>query len=225
MLPAARPCSSCRFMKHLYQYFFRGLLTFLPLGLTVYVLYLFIVWTEGIAMRMIRPFIGDFYLPGLGIFLGVGLILLLGFLVSQPFSTRLVAWLELPFTNLPVVKSIYSSLKNFADYFSPHQKDSQQVVLLRIPGQALNMVGLVTRQNMRGLPSPMGELDQVAVYLPMGYMIGGYTVFVPRDWVTPINLSVEAAMRSTLIAWMASNRSEEGRPDPGRSSGDPPSQS
>jgi uncharacterized membrane protein len=198
-------------MKLLYQYFFRGLLTFLPLGLTVYVLYLFIVWTESTAMRMIRPFIGDFYLPGLGIVLGVGLILLLGFLVSQPFSTRLVGWLELPFTNLPVVKSIYSSLKNFADYFSPHEKDSQQVVLLRMPGQELNMVGLVTRQSMRGLPQPMGQLDQVAVYLPMGYMIGGYTVFVPRDWVTPIDLSVEAAMRSTLIAWMASSRAEEGR--------------
>ncbi|TNF61961.1 MAG: DUF502 domain-containing protein [Burkholderiales bacterium] len=196
-------------MKVLYQYFFRGLLTFLPLGLTVYVLYLFIVWTEGTAMRLIRPFIGDFYLPGLGILLGVGLILLLGFVVSQPISARLFSWLELPFTNLPVVKSIYSSLKNFADYFAPHEKDSQQVVLLQMPGQDLNMVGLVTRQSMRGLPSPMGQLDKVAVYLPMGYMIGGYTVFVPRDWVTPIDLSVEEAMRSTLIAWMASNRSDE----------------
>ena len=36
----------------------------------------------------------------------------------------------------------------------------------------------------------------------MGYMIGGYTVFVPRDWVQPIAISVEEAMRSSLIAWM-----------------------
>jgi len=35
----------------------------------------------------------------------------------------------------------------------------------------------------------------VAVYLPMGYMIGGYTVFVPADWVQPIAMSVEEAMR------------------------------
>ncbi|MEZ5665266.1 MAG: DUF502 domain-containing protein [Burkholderiaceae bacterium] len=198
-------------MKLLYQYFFRGLLTFLPLALTVYVLYLFIVWTESTAMRLIRPFIGDFYLPGLGIVLGVGMILALGFLVSQPITSRLVSWVELPFTNLPVVKSIYTSLKNFADYFAPHEKDSQQVVLLQVPGQALNMVGLVTRQNLRGLPGALGQLDQVAVYLPMGYMIGGYTVFVPRSWVTPIDLSVEEAMRSSLIAWMASSRQEDDR--------------
>jgi uncharacterized membrane protein len=45
--------------------------------------------------------------------------------------------------------------------------------------------------------------DRVAVYLPMGYMIGGYTVFVPRSWVTPISMTVEEAMRSSLFAWMA----------------------
>ena len=56
-------------MKPIYQYFFRGLITFLPLALTVYVLFLFVTWTEGVAMSMIRPVIGDFYLPGLGIVL------------------------------------------------------------------------------------------------------------------------------------------------------------
>ncbi len=43
----------------------------------------------------------------------------------------------------------------------------------------------------------------MAVYLPMGYMIGGYTVFVPRDWVQPIDVSVEEAMRASMFAWMS----------------------
>lgn len=47
-------------------------------------------------------------------------------------------------------------------------------------------------------------------------MIGGYTVFVPTEWVTPINMSVEEAMRSSLIAWMA--RSDSTSPPPS----DPP---
>ncbi|MDP3133574.1 MAG: DUF502 domain-containing protein, partial [Burkholderiaceae bacterium] len=101
-------------MKHLSMYFFRGLITFLPVGLTIYVLYLFITWLEGVAMQMLRPIIGQFYLPGLGIVLGGVAIVLLGFLVSQPFMSRLLGWIELPFTNLPLVKSIYSSLKSFA---------------------------------------------------------------------------------------------------------------
>ena len=190
-------------MKRLSQYFFRGLITFLPVGLTVYVLYLFVTWVEGSAMRMLRPITGDFYLPGLGILLGAGLILVLGFLVSQPFMARVLNWVELPFTNLPLVKSIYSSLKSFADYFAPHERDAQQVVLLQQPDGEMSIVGLVTRQSLAGLPLKPYQEAHVAVYLPMGYMIGGYTVFVPRSWVQVLDMSVEEAMRSSLIAWMS----------------------
>lgn len=193
--------------KRLYQYFFRGLLTVLPLGLTVYLLFLFVSFLESMAMFVIRPIVGDFYLPGLGIALAVLAILALGYLVSQSYTTRFVSLVELPFTNLPVIKSIYSSLKNFADYFAPHEKDTQQVVRLCAPGSELAIVGLVTRQNMSDLPQGLASDDNIAVYLPMGYMIGGYTVFVPRSWVQPIEMSVEEAMRSSLIAWMSANRS------------------
>lgn len=194
-------------VRRLSQVFFRGLIAFLPLAITVYVLVLFVTWTERTAMALLRPVTGDFYLPGLGIALGAALIFALGLLVSLPATRRLLSWVELPFTNLPVVKSIYSSLKNFADYFSPHEQDAQQVVLLKMPGHGLSTVGLVTRQSMRGLPKGLAELDdQVAVYLPMGYMIGGYTVFVPRSWTTPIDMPVEEAMRLALIAFMSSNK-------------------
>lgn len=193
-------------MKPIYQYFFRGLLTFLPVAITVYVLYLFVVWLESVAMWLVRPLLGDLYLPGLGIVLGAAMIVGLGFLISLPTTARWLSWLELPFNNLPVVKSIYSSLKSFADYFAPHKKEEaqQQVAVLRIPGNEIAVVGLVTRQSMDGLPSGLAELDHVAIYLPMGYMIGGYTIFVPRQWITPIDMSVEEAMRSSLLAWMAS---------------------
>jgi len=192
--------------KQLYQYFFRGLITALPLGLTVYLFYMFLSWSEMLAMQLIRPFIGEFYIPGMGLMLGVTGIFLLGFLVSQRAVSKLLLLIELPFTNLPVVKSIYSSLKSFADYFSPQrsQASPQTVVVLKMPGSDLEVVGLVTRQRVDDLPAGFLQGDRVAVYLPMGYMIGGYTVFVPRDWVQPIDMSVEEAMRSTLFAWMSS---------------------
>jgi uncharacterized membrane protein len=194
-------------MKRLSQYFFRGLIAFLPVALTVYVLILFVTWAERSAMALLRPVTGDFYLPGLGIALGALLIVGLGVLISLPSAPRLLSWVELPFTNLPVVKSIYSSLKNFADYFAPHKQDAQQVVLLTMPGTELSIVGLITRQSMQGLPKGLSALDdRVAVYLPMGYMIGGYTVFVPRSWTTPLDMSVEEAMRMALIAFMASGK-------------------
>jgi len=199
--------------KQIYQYFFRGLITALPLGLTVYLLYVFLSWSESLAMQVIRPFIGGFYVPGMGLLLGITGIFLLGFLVSQRGVGKLLSLVELPFTNLPVVKSIYSSLKEFADYFSPQRSKSaqQMVVILRMPGQPLEVVGLVTRQRVDDLPAGFLQGDRVAVYLPMGYMIGGYTVFVPRDWVQPIDMSVEEAMRATLFAFM-STAGKDGSP-------------
>jgi len=162
-------------------------------------------------MQLIRPFIGEFYVPGMGLLLGVVGIFLLGFLVSQPVAGKLLSLVELPFTNLPVVKSIYSSLKDFADYFSPQRKrgTQQTVVALKVPGQDLELVGLVTRQRVDDLPPGFLQGDRVAVYLPMGYMIGGYTVFVPRDWVQPIDVSVEEAMRASMFAWMSTSGKDD----------------
>ncbi|UUZ64725.1 DUF502 domain-containing protein [Polaromonas sp. P1-6] len=191
-------------MKNLYRYFFHGLITILPVALTLYLLYLFLNWTETLALWVLRPLIGSFYVPGLGLVFGILSILVIGYLVSQQSVRKLLSFVELPFTNLPVVKSIYSSLKSFADYFSPAGKQGEQsVVILRMPGHAMEIVGLITRRSFADLPQGFLPGERVAVYLPMGYMIGGYTVFVPVDWVQPINMSVEEAMRSSLIAWMA----------------------
>jgi len=201
------PASGPQLTKQISQYFFRGLITALPLGLTVYFLYIFLRWTETLAMQLIRPFIGDFYVPGMGLLLGITGIFLLGVLMSQRGVGRLLTLVELPFTNLPVVKSIYSSLKDFADYFSPknNQTTKQTVVALKLPGLDLEIVGLITRQSVDDLPAGFLQGDRVAVYLPMGYMIGGYTVFVPRDWVQPIDVSVEEAMRASMFAWMSTS--------------------
>jgi len=202
-------------MKKLYKYFFRGLITILPVALTLYLLYIFLAWMESLALWILRPLIGSFYIPGMGLVFGVASIVLIGYLVSKQGVRRLLSFAELPFTNLPVVKSIYSSLKSFADYFSPAGAEGgQSVVILRMPGSEMEIVGLVTRRSFADLPDGFLPGNRVAVYLPMGYMIGGYTVFVPIDWVHPIAMSVEEAMRSSLIAWMARPEQSAGTAKP-----------
>lgn len=203
-------------IKRLYKYFFRGLLAVLPLALTLYVLVLFLGWIESIALAVFRPLIGGFYVPGMGLLLGVALIVGIGALLSKAQVRDALAFVELPFTRLPVVKSIYSSLKSFSDYFAPGRKtgDQQQVVALRMPGSEVEIVGLVTRRSFADLPPGFLPGDRVAVYLPMGYMIGGYTLFVPASWVTPVDMSVEEAMRSSLIAWMEPSSTVGGQRTP-----------
>lgn len=196
-------------MKQLYQYFFRGLLTALPIGLTIYVLYVFWSWSEKFSESWIRPWVGEAYIPGMGLLITLLSILVLGYLISHRLILRLISMIEFPFTNLPVVKSIYLSLKNFADYFNPTEENTdQQAVILKSPHLDLEMVGLITQQNTQSLPNGFGEDDRVAVFLPMGYNVGGYTVFVPREWIRPIEMTAEEVMRNSLFAWM-SNAKEQ----------------
>jgi uncharacterized membrane protein len=194
-------------MKKIYQYFFRGLITVLPIGLTVYFIYVFWIWSEQFSDGWIRPLIGEAYIPGMGLIIGLGGIILLGYLISHHLIFKLISMVEFPFANIPVVKSIYLSLKNFADYFNPMQEDTgQQAVILKSPNHELEMVGLITQHNIETLPEGFAADDRVAVFLPMGYNIGGYTVFVPRDWVRPIKMSAEEVMRTSLFAWMANDK-------------------
>jgi len=192
-------------MKNLSKYFIRGLIAILPVALTLYLLYVFLAWSETLAYTLLGAIIGDIYIPGMGLAIAVLLIITVGYLLSLRRIRRMVSIFELPFNNIPVVKSIYSSVKSFADYFSPGggSQGTQQVVLLRLPGQPVELVGLVTRHGVDDLPEGFTKGNRVAVYLPMGYMIGGYTLFVPGEWVQPIEMSVEEAMRSSLIAWMS----------------------
>lgn len=197
-------------MKKIYQYFFRGLLTALPIGLTIYVLYVLWQWSEELSKLWIRPFIGEeVYFPGMGLIISVWAILLLGYLISHPTILKLVSMVEFPFANIPVVKSIYLSLKNFADYFNPTEENSnQQAVMIKSPDKALEMVGLITQQNVEQFGKGLEGENRVAVFLPMGYNVGGYTVFVPREWVHPIDFSAEEVMRLSLFAWMSAEHSQ-----------------
>ena len=194
-------------MKRITLFFLRGLLTVLPLGLTIYLLFLLLTASENIAKSIIAPLLGSFYFPGIGLILTISAIVILGVLVSQPFLLKIFGLLELPFTNLPVIKSIYNSIKSFAEYFSNHSISvEKQAVVIQIPDSNIEMVGLVTRNDMMDLPEGFSKVDRVGVYLPMSYMVGGYTIFVPRECIRPIKMNVEEVMRNSLIAWLSQNK-------------------
>ena len=91
-------------MKKLYKYFFRGLITILPVALTVYVLYIFLAWMETLTLWILRPLVGSFYIPGMGLLFGVASIVAIGFLVSRHSLRRLLSFAELHSPTCPSSK-------------------------------------------------------------------------------------------------------------------------
>ena len=91
--------------------------------------------------------------------------------------------------SVPVVRSIYGAVKDMIGLLGDEKGPALQVVSLTLPGSDWRVIGFVTRSDFADLPAGVGGPAEVAVYLPMSFGIGGYTVIVPRGAITPIDMS------------------------------------
>lgn len=191
-------------MKHFTSTFLKGLLTLLPLVLSVYVLLWFVGKLEGWSSSFILIFWPEgFYVPGIGLIVSLVGIYMFGSVIDRPLAKWALGLIDRGFSHLPVIKTVYVAIKDFTDYLRPgSDKKANLVVLVKLPNHDVEIIGLLTRESLRDLPDPITKLNRVAVYIPMSYQFGGYTIFVNRDWITPTNLTVEQAMRSILTAWL-----------------------
>lgn len=178
--------------------FLRGMVVVLPISITVAVLVWFVMATEDYLGEIIRYALPDLeYWPGLGIALGIGLIFAAGILVNARIARRLLGYADSLMARIPVVKSIYLSIRDIATFMSgDSQKGFSQVVAVRV--QEMQLIGFVTTEEAGGLRGKTAADKLIGVYLPMSYGIGGYTVYLPKALVEPLDMSLEDAMRITL---------------------------
>ena len=193
-------------LKHFTGKFLRGFFALMPILISFYILVWLLNLTESVTRMTLLFLVPDqVYIPGLGILAGVLLLYCVGNLLDKPVARKIFRWVEEPFQILPLVRSVYTAIKDFTSYLSPNaKKQSSKVVIVRWPGTEVEVIGLVTRESLEGLPAPLSSAqDRIAVYLPMSYQFGGYTIFVPRTSVTELKMGTEQAMRSVLTAWVS----------------------
>jgi len=191
-------------MRKIWNTMLKGLVALLPIGLTVYLVYWLAVAAETLFSRLLRLFIPDSaYWPGFGLAAGLVVLYLAGLAVNAYVVRRALRLSDDLFARIPVVKTVYVAIRDFMTFFPSAGKgsDLKRVVLVPFgPGRA---IGFVTSESSPALGVADGE-ELVAVYLPMSYMIGGYTVFLPRQSIEPTSLSVEAGMRIALMGGVQS---------------------
>lgn len=179
-----------------------GLLAILPIGLTLYVVSWMTVAGEELMRRLLGPVLPEsVYLPGLGLVVAVGVLYLTGLAVNAWAVKQLLRAGDELLARIPVVKTLYVAIRDFTRFFpsSGGHSDLKHVVLVPMgPGR---IIGFVTSDD--GSLIGAGD-DVVAVYLPMSYMVGGYTLFLPRSQLEPTTMTVEAAMRVVLMGGMQS---------------------
>lgn len=198
-------------MRKVWNTMLKGLVAILPIGLTVYLVYWLAVTAERVFSGAIKSVIPQSaYWPGLGLVTGLLVLYLVGLGVNAYLVRRALRLSDRLFARIPVVKTIYVAIRDFMRFFpsSGQGSDLKRVVLVPFgPGKA---IGFVTAESGAALGLDDAGRDTVAVYLPMSYMIGGYTMFLPRDMLEPTSLSVEAGMRIALMGGVQSARTAEG---------------
>ncbi len=185
-------------MRGLGRIVLKGLVTILPIGLTVYFIYWLGVTTETVLSVPIKWVIDDAnYWPGLGLITGFALLFLVGLAVNAFLVRRLLGYGERMLLRVPVVKTVYSAIRDMTRLVNTDKSKRELERVVTVAFGPLRLVGFVTQEQASSLGVVSGA-DMVAVYLPMSYQIGGYTVYLPRSEITETDLTVEQAMRIVL---------------------------
>lgn len=185
-------------MKTVGRLLAKGLFTILPIILTVYFIYWLGVTTESLLSEPLKLWLpAEMYVPGMGLVAGFFVLIIVGLLVNAYVIRRLITFGESLILRIPVVKTVYSAIRDLTGLMKVGDKGNelQRVVMVQFgPGK---VIGFVTQENAT-LPGLGTDEELVAVYMPMSYQIGGYTLYLPRDRIEPTDLTVEAAMRIVL---------------------------
>ncbi len=195
-------------MKQINQIFFKGLIVVLPITLTFYLLFWASVKVESLFKSSLQWILGkELYIPGLGIAVTLILVFLVGLLVSNFITARLFNWITDTLEKVPLIKVIYNPLKDLMALIpgrSSSKNKLQRVVMVPLEGLGVEVMGLVTREDLEEIP----DKNLITVYVPLSYMLGGLTVFVDRNKVKKVDMAVDQALKLSVTAWIKAPETE-----------------
>ncbi len=196
-------------MKRIGKVMFQGLVALLPAILTAYILFWLVRTAETMLGGLFKALLPEGrYIPGMGIVGGLAIIFLVGLTLNAILVRKLLGISEALMNRIPLVKILYGPLKDFVGFFAA-KRDSRfdQVVTidLAVGGTPVRMLGLVTRSDFSDLPPGIGGEGEIAVYIPMSYQIGGFTIIVPRSSVNKVEISTHRAMGFVLTGGMTAD--------------------
>ena len=187
-------------MAVLKKYIIAGLLVWLPFAATVVIVKLLIDLLDKTILLLPPEWhpvaLLGFSIPGFGIILALSILLLTGMLAANLFGRRFVEIWERILNKIPLVRSIYSSIKQISNtIFDPSGKSFRKVVILQYPRKGVWSIGFLTNDNVG---DEMSAVDDrlVAVFIPTTpNPTSGFIVMVRNDEITELDMSVEEGFK------------------------------
>ena len=190
-------------MKRIRRIIVAGLLVWLPLGVTIFIIRVLLDLlgqTYKIIPEFFRPenLLG-FSIPGFGILLAVVIIFVTGLIAANFIGKSLVDWWESFLDKIPFVRSIYSPLKKFAELVLSDQTQSfSKVLLIEYPRNGLYSLCFQTSKNLGEIEEKSG-VDVVCVFVPTTpNPTSGLIIMVPQSDVIELDMSVEDGLKMII---------------------------
>ncbi len=195
-------------MKKQLRIFVTGALVVIPFAVTAWVAWWAATQMARLGQRVLPrgPEEAPAWMPWAGVAAILAVVYLIGLLMHWCVFRWIVGLLERLLGRLPIVKTLYESVRDILRLFSGEAQQMGQVVRYRLPGTDAQLLGIQTSTSPRGADAP----GKVAVYLPMSYQIGGFTLYLPADAVEPVDMSVEEALKLAATAEAGAARETPG---------------
>ena len=184
------------------HYFVAGLVVWLPIAVTVLVFKVLLDLMDGLLFLVPRAYQPEtllgFRIPGVGAVLALIVLFTTGVMVANLIGRQLLRWGELLLARIPVVRSVYSAVKTFSAVLLSSGKSFRKVLLIEYPRKGVWRVGFQTSNEGQEIKAATGR-DVVAVFVPnSANAAGGFLVFVPREEVVELAMSVEEALKMVV---------------------------
>ena len=208
------------YITRLRNYFFTGLVICAPLAITVYLTWTLIEWVDG----WVKPYLPDLYnpdsylpftIPGFGVVVAVFVITTVGFLTANLIGRSIINYGEYLLSRMPLVRNIYSALKQIFETVFREDSDSfQSVVLVEYPRKGLWALAFVATDTLGEVQSRLDEPAgaTISVFLPTTpNPTSGFLLFVPAKDVITLDMGVEEAAKLVISAGLVAPEFKEAK--------------
>ena len=184
-------------ISHFRRIIFTGLLAIVPVALTFYILKVVFTVLDNLTSPIFKRM--DIYIPGLGILLTLLLVYLLGIFVTNVLGKRFLHWLETLIKNIPLVNTIYKTIKQIIQAFTgTAEKKFQSVVFIEYPRKDLWTLAFVTGESKNDKDVEFYHLFVPTTPTPTS----GVFIIIPKNDSIETELNVEEALKSVISGGM-----------------------
>ncbi len=190
-------------MKRLRRYIIAGILVWLPIGVTIFLVRILVGLLDRTLILIPQKYQPEeligFAIPGLGILLTIIILLVTGVLAANIVGRSMVRLWESMLERIPVVRSVYSAAKNFAEMvFSDSSQSFKKVLLIEYPRKGLYSLAFQTSSSLGEVQGRSGE-DVICTFVPTTpNPTSGFIIIVPRKDVIELDMEVDEALKMII---------------------------